>query len=641
MKNRPLLFFLLICIFFSPISCQAQEAPTSPQVSTPLKSGFPRTLTICLGYEPESLYLYSAKTQSAWGVLEALYDGPIDMRNYQPEPVILDALPSFSNGKAVLTSIKVTKGDHVADIHGNPILLVEGAEVFPHGCHQTDCSIHWDGVSNLEMDQIKATFQILPGIQWSDGQPITARDSIFSFQIASDPATPIDKIAVQQTSSYQAVNDLTIEWTGRPGLLTQSFEGYFWLPLPLHAWGKLSASELLSSDLSTKKPISWGAYILEEWQAGKFIRLARNPNYFRAREGLPVFDNLVFKFINMQGDTNLMAIRRSECDFSNQTALMLDQTERLEYYLKYYSIPEIKVFFGSGPLIEYLIFNTNTQTNTKNQKPSLMADVHMRQAVAYCADRKNLLKDFFNQLINVPLSFLPENDPHYLKNLNPYEDDKDLLKGQVILEEMGWKDKDKNPDTPRTSANINGLADGTPLTIQFITDQSTWRRNVANVISRSLKKCGFGVELSIQKTNEFLAKESPFWNGKFDLAEFAWASGKTPPCFLFSSDAQTLLDKPLNSMDLNVGKFYNPEFDQLCSASLQPLVDNKTQQDLQSRLQTLFNNDLPALPIFSYFWADVARADFCAFSADISARSDLRDIEIMDYGTQCAPQPTR
>jgi len=270
-----------------------------------------------------------------------------------------------------------------------------------------------------------------------------------------------------------------------------------------------------------------------------------------------------------------------------------------------------------------------------------MSDVRMRQAVAYCADRKGLLKEFFNNLIGVPSSYMPEDNPFIIKNLELYEDDGNLDKGQSILTALGWQDKDKNPDTPRTSSQIEGLADNTSLTIQLITDQSVWRMNVANVLSRNLAKCGFKVEVTAPKTDEFLASGSQFWRGDFDLALFAWSSGKIPPCFLFSDTSQKLLDEPDPSLNLNVGQFTNAVFEQLCSASLQPGVDEKTQQDLQARMQQIFNRELPALPIFPYFWADVARADFCPYQADISARSDLRDIESMNYGNQCAPKPIR
>ena len=641
MKKSVTILIILLGLLISTSGCHLNPAPADISHPEAPTGSVPRTLTICLGYEPESLYLYAAKSQAEWGVLEAIYDGPIDIRQYQPYPVILDSIPSITNGKAKFVPVNVKDGDSVSDVHGNAVPLKSGIQVFPQGCRHLDCSVKWDGKSDLAMDQLVASYSILPGILWSDGKPLTARDSLFSFKIAGDPATPIDKRTIEQTFNYRLIDEQTIEWTGIPGLLTQSLENYFWLPLPEHILGKLQAGELFTNEIAARKPLGWGAYVVEEWRAGEFIRLSRNQHYFRAGEGLPAFDQLIFKFINQQGDTNLMAILKGECDFSNQTTLMMDQTERLEFYLKYFSIPEIKTIFGSGPTIEYLFFNTANQSKPNGQTYTLMSDHRLRQAVAYCADRKGLLKEFFNNLVDAPLSFLSQDHPNYSTNLNAYEDDKELSKGQNLLEEIGWLDDDKNPATPRISKNISGLADNTPLTLQLLSGQSNWRRNVANVLRRSLQKCGMGVELIVQRNDEYLTLGSRFWESDFDLALFAWASGKTPPCYLFSTAAQEMLEQSTTSPNLNVGKFNNSEFDQLCISSLQPFVDEKTTRELQSRMQIIFNQELPALPLFPYFWADVARADFCDYRADISARSDLRDIESMDFGSPCAPKPTR
>ena len=639
MYKKLLLFCAAFLFFVALTGCQLKTISSQTDQILTTTPNIPRTLTICLGYEPESLYLYAASSQAAWSVLEAIYDGPIDIRNYQAVPVILDKLPTFTNGGANLTSVKVKTGDAVVDIHGNPVVLESGVEVFPHGCTEMQCAIRWDGVSDLQMDQVSATFRLLPGINWSDGYPLKAEDSVYSYHLAGDPATPIIKTTILQTSSYTALDDLTIEWKGKPGLLTLSFENYFWLPLPQHAWGKYTPLELLTNDNSTRQPLGWGPYILQDWQPGKFIQLVKNPQYFRAVQGLPKFDTLIFKFINIQGDTNLKGIQRGECDFANQTTLMLDQTERLEYYLKYYSIPQIKSYFGNGPSIEYLFFNTQTTKNNGNGRPSLLAEPQLRQAVAYCLDRPGINKDFFNQLAQIPLTYFPQANPYYNNSLEPYT--YDLEKGQEILERLGWKDTDQNPQTPRIASNVIGIESGVSLTLRMIADQSIWRRNVANYVARSLQKCGFEVELTIQKENEYLSLQGSFWQGDFDLAEFAWSSDKVPPCYLLSNTAQAMLDKPIDSPDYNVGKYSNSEFDQLCLASLQPMVDEDKQINLQSKMQSIINRDVPILPLFAYLQTDVARPDFCSYGLDISARSDLWNIESMDYGPGCAPRANR
>lgn len=60
----------------------------------------PRELTICLGSEPDSLWLYGSNMLVKNTVLEAIYDGPIDALDYDFQPVILEKLPSLTDGDA-------------------------------------------------------------------------------------------------------------------------------------------------------------------------------------------------------------------------------------------------------------------------------------------------------------------------------------------------------------------------------------------------------------------------------------------------------------------------------------------------------------------------------------------------------------
>ena len=69
----------------------------------PVEEG-PRTLVICQGQEPETLYVYGQsmlETDSALAahhVQQAIYDGPIDNRTYSYQPVILEKLPAWRMG---------------------------------------------------------------------------------------------------------------------------------------------------------------------------------------------------------------------------------------------------------------------------------------------------------------------------------------------------------------------------------------------------------------------------------------------------------------------------------------------------------------------------------------------------------------
>ena len=92
-----------------PASQTPGEAPTATATAVP-----PKTLVVCVGEEPLSLYMYENSSRAMWSILEAIYDGPIDTVNYLPEPVILEDLPTLENNGVTLSSVSVV---------GNSLLL--------------------------------------------------------------------------------------------------------------------------------------------------------------------------------------------------------------------------------------------------------------------------------------------------------------------------------------------------------------------------------------------------------------------------------------------------------------------------------------------------------------------------------------
>ena len=308
MKIKDSLTIALGCLFiFS--ACAGQKSLSPAPSGQITKAAQQKTITICINEEPESLYLYSANSNAAKIILQAIYDGPIDYKEGEAYPVILEKIPNLKDGSAFAAPIDVNAGDMVVDIQGEIVALQPGTQVFPSGCTSRNCAVTWDGLTPLRMDFLTAAYQLKSDLKWSDGQPLTASDSVFSFTIASNPETPGSKYAYERTATYSVVDDLTLQWTSKPGLITDEFEKYFWSPLPEHAWGSYSISDLLTSDAVNRSPLGWGAYQVESWTEGQSIRLVRNPYYFRASEGLPFFDSLVFKFVGPFADAALSNLK--------------------------------------------------------------------------------------------------------------------------------------------------------------------------------------------------------------------------------------------------------------------------------------------------------------------------------------------
>jgi peptide/nickel transport system substrate-binding protein len=211
----------------------------------------PDTLVACLGQQPDTLYQYGGSMAAATNVYEAIYDGPvsgIDANTYAYEPVIFDKLPSLADGDAALVAVTVAEGDSVVDDIGEVVVLDAAADppqmIRPAGCASSDCAVAYAG-GELEMDQLSATFVMFEGLLWLDGTPLTAADSVYSFNLQADPDTPTGKYVIERTASYEALDDVTIVWTGLPGYKDATYFVNFYGPSPEYVWGQYTAAELV------------------------------------------------------------------------------------------------------------------------------------------------------------------------------------------------------------------------------------------------------------------------------------------------------------------------------------------------------------------------------------------------------------
>ncbi len=131
------------------------------------------------------------------------------------------------------------------------------------------------------MDQIKVEFIIQSGIAWSDGTPITATDSVYSYQVAALIYGSGGPKKLRYSTSYQVGEDGEIIWTGLPGYLgIYSYPDLFFDPLPEHLWKNLTRDELLTSSQTVERPLAWGSYQVGDWVQGDHISLVSNEQYY-------------------------------------------------------------------------------------------------------------------------------------------------------------------------------------------------------------------------------------------------------------------------------------------------------------------------------------------------------------------------
>ena len=636
-------FLVVIILMVSACAPQATQTPaifetpsitpTPPVSPTPV----PRILNICLGGEPNTLYPYGSPNSAARSVLSAIYDGPIDTVEYGYEPIILEKIPNINDGDAQVAPVPVKAGIQVVDAAGNLTSLTTGLKVRPSGCRADACAVTYDGSSTLQMDQMVVTFTMLKDLIWSDGEPLTAADSVYSFQLASSNSTPGSKFVIDRTQTYEAAEDgVTIQWWGKPGFIDPNYYTNFWMPLPQHIWGQLDPADLLTADASTKSPVGWGPYILNDWQPGESLHFIKNLNYFRANESLPAFDELNF-LIYPDPNAAITALVDGKCDVIDPSVSLDGQVGLLQQMQK---DEQATLLTAQSNTMEWLgigiapaSYDKGLNPFDKQQRLDFFSDPRMRRAIASCLDRQKVVDTVLFGLSQVPDSYVPADHPLHNGNVQTYPFDSEA--GSKILEQIGWLDQDKNPDTPRQSHNVINIPDGTPLTFNYITSSATQRRQVAEILTQSLAECGVELNVSYLSASDLYlpGPAGPLFGRQFDLAEYAIGVNSLEPQCSWFTTSQIPTAKN-NWIGTNISGYKNPTFDDDCEQALQALPEDPAYTAHQEA-QVIFASDLPSIPLYQRLKVAATRPDFCGFALDPTSSYALANLESFNYGTDC------
>lgn len=586
----------------APLEIPPRPSPTATTRAPVVTPQPARVLSVCLGEEPQSLFLYDSGSRAARAIRQALFDGPFDEVDFQFIPVILEQVPTLENGDVVISQVEVQPGERMVDASGNRTYLAEGEVYRPAGCYSTECEEVYQGQDPVYLDQVTILFRITPGVEWSDGAPLQGDDSVFSYQVAQDLYGDFGPEKVRYAQEYAPVNQYHVEWRGIPGYLgITSYADYFFTPLPRHRWQELDSSQIRRDKRARKDPLGWGPYLIQEWLPGDHLTLVKNERYFRRAAGFPYYDHIVFRFVE-DVSSGLDAFRARECEVAVGVSGLVEEIPLLEEGELRGSWNVVHIYGGAWHQVKFGI-------QSLSDDPSLFQDTGVRQAFATCINRRKMIA----QLPEAPRiadSFFPSRHPSFESDLPRYRYDPD--EAARLLEEIGWVDEDNDAATPRTALNVEGVEDGRPLQATLLVSRSERAGKIAALIQDDLARCGVDVKVSALSPDELLGPgpDGPIFGRDFDMAHFAWTPANYRLCSLFLSSEipGPYPDFPKGWGGGNASGFADEEYDAACRMANTLLPEMKTRQEAVRRAQIIFSEELPALPL--YFRQDVMIADF-------------------------------
>jgi len=284
-----------------------------------------------------------------------------------------------------------------------------------------ECLPHAATSWEISEDHLVYTFHLRQDMLFSDGEPFTADDVKFTYDMLMDPKVdaPHQRNYFNEVTACEAVDDYTVRFTcSKPYYQHLVILGT--LPImPRHIYGEGD----FNNHPNNRAPIGSGMYMFESWETGQKVTLTRNPNYWeKAINGRPNFDKIVFAIIT-DDNTAFQVMSRGDIDFMKMPAETFMRRANSEKFKE-----QFNRFAYSRPVYNYIGWNL--------RKP-MFADKATRRALTMLMDRQLICDEiYYGQAQVISSNFMP-NTPEYNNNIQPVPFDPE--QAAKLLAEAGWK----------------------------------------------------------------------------------------------------------------------------------------------------------------------------------------------------------
>jgi peptide/nickel transport system substrate-binding protein len=363
----------------------------------------------------------------------------------------------------------------------------------------------------ISPDGLTYTYTLKPNLKWSDGQPLTADDFIFTLDVIFDPTTQTTArdgmlIDVAQPDGsmkrvpfqYKKIDDRTLQFT-LPTKWAPAETIFSISPLPKHILeasykaGKFNST--YGIDTPPSQLVSCGPYIMSEFVPSQRIVYKPNPYFWRKTDGgqqLPYIASYNYTIVPDFNATQL-TFQGGQSDVLDVAANMFPTIKKGEAKGDY-----TVVSLGPSWGFNYLCLNMNPSSKNDKDLTALFRDVRFRHAISYAINRERIATEVFQGLAH-PLytPITPANMPYFNPNVVRY--DYDLNKAKQMLTSIGLT---KLPDGMYAFP-------GTQKEIKFniITNtENQQRKEAASIIQEDLKNIGLNVTFTPINFNDMVRR---------------------------------------------------------------------------------------------------------------------------------------
>ncbi len=332
----------------------------------------------------------------------------------------------------------------------------------------------------ISEDGLTFTFKLREGMQWSDGEPITAQDFKWTFDQANNPDNGYPyRSQLEFMTSYEALDDYTLEVKidevyapalGQiSGLIT---------PLPKHIWENLDWSDPETNPEINAPSVTSGPYQLEEWRRDQFSIYEASDSFWY--KGRPNMTRQIEEIVPDQ-DIAYQKLKSGESDTGTITPENLEEARTLDNISVYEWWPAAASWSYIG-------------LNTREGYPT--GDIHVRRGINYAIDKELLTDEVMLGQAKRLCSVFPETSWAYTPDVECYE--YDPAKAIAEFEMAGY--------TYDADANEMLTPEGEQLQLElfFGPNTSQTRELIAITVQDFLREIGVDVQIQALEWASFL-----------------------------------------------------------------------------------------------------------------------------------------
>ena len=431
----------------------------------------------------------------------------------------------------------------------------------PNGDLEPAVARDWD----ISDDGLVYTFHLRPEARWSNGDPVSAGDFVFSFRRLANPATAAfyaQNMSLLLNGAEILTGDMPPDALGVEAPDPATLRLHLGRPAPYlldllthPSMYPVHEASLLTHGKDYGRPgnlVSNGAFVLDEWVVGAYISARRNTGYWNNQTNR--IDRVIF-YNTADDGAELKRYRAGELDFTYTIPLQQFR------WIKENLAAELRIH----PYLTTYYYGLNLR------KPPFRDDPQLRQALSMAIDRELLTEKITGVGEVAAYGWVPPGTSNYTP--------------QVVA--WAGLDSQQRTQQARELYTSAGYGPDNPAEVEIRYNTAETHQRIAVAIA-SMWKEALGVEATLVN-EEFQVLIQHIRQGETQVFRSSWI-GDYNDAFTFAQFFQS-------DFDLNLSGYSNPAYDSL-------LVQAGTEVDLQQRralleqAERLMLADTPVIPVY-------------------------------------------